>query len=109
MIDHHTRPQGRDSTFKPSPLAPERDVTDMAIVLEEYLHLRGIGQRPSRTEFLARHPAIAGELADCLDGLDLVLSAQDDLSPTGSGDSAVDPLTPFTRLGDYQIIREVGR
>jgi serine/threonine protein kinase len=100
----------RDLWDDPAPVASSDEVSRIAIVLDEYAHLRGIGQRPERGEFLARHAALADELADCLDGLELVLSAQDDLlGPDEPEDPSDEILSPSTQLGDYRVIREVGR
>ena len=57
------------------------------------------GRPPDRASFLARHPDVAGELADCLDGLCLL----HDLAPTESTAGIGMP------IGDYRLIREVGR
>jgi hypothetical protein len=43
--------------------------------VEEYMAALDAGLRPSRHDFLKRHPDIATELAACLDGLAFVHSA----------------------------------
>lgn len=77
--------------------------------VREYMGALENGERPSREEFLARYPDITRELAECLDGLELVHEAARDFR--GS-----DPdLTEFTDeqlrtpLGDFRLIREIGR
>ncbi|MFO0907559.1 MAG: protein kinase [Isosphaeraceae bacterium] len=49
----------------------------------------------------------------CLDGLEFIISAAPEVgggSPAGSGDDvATGPIEPDTLLGDYRIVREVGR
>jgi len=74
------------------------------------------GRRPSREEFLERHGSKGGELADCLDGLQFILSVAPSIGEALHSDSSLegdDPtfgnLPPDTRLGDYSIVREVGR
>src|SRR5262245_40499872 len=47
----------------------------LAATLEEFLDLVKSGRRPARDEFLDRHGSRSGELADCLDGLEFILSA----------------------------------
>jgi serine/threonine protein kinase len=87
----------------------------LAATLEEFLGLAKSGQRPSREEFLARHPDRADALAECLDGLEFILSAapqveSDGNAPTGPGEGGpAGSIVPSTQLGDYQIVREVGR
>ena len=47
------------------------NLDDSAVLraVEEYLTAMKSGRCPDRTAFLARHPAVAGPLADCLDAL----------------------------------------
>ncbi|WP_165229204.1 serine/threonine-protein kinase [Aquisphaera insulae] len=83
----------------------------IAAALEEYSGLLRGGRRPSRAEFLARYPEIAGVLGECLDGLDLVNAAAFDFSPAPAGAEADAPGTaewPRT-LGEFRLIREIGR
>jgi serine/threonine protein kinase/WD40 repeat protein len=83
-------------------------------VLEEYLAALEAGDRPQRDALLARHPDLAGELAECLDGLEMmqVLAGPGDANsapvletpPVGTLDRA-----PAVPLGDYHLLREIGR
>jgi serine/threonine protein kinase len=110
MSHNDPRPESRDAWDDPVAVASPADVSRIAIILEEYARLYGTGRRPERSEFLARHAAIAEELADCLDGLDLVLSAQDDLLALDvAEESPTENFATPGQLGDYQILREVGR
>ncbi len=71
--------------------------------VEEYLAALEAGRRPDRALFLARYPhALAATVAECLDGLELVQSAGAELQPTRVVDAP--PV-----LGDFRLIREVGR
>jgi serine/threonine protein kinase len=87
--------------------------SSLAASLEEFLGLVKAGKRPSREEFLASCGDPDGALADCLDGLEFILSAAPDLGqPEPSGDDPAagpGPLAPDSRLGDYRVVREVGR
>jgi hypothetical protein len=80
--------------------------------LEEYLAAQEAGAKPDRTAFLARYPAVAGALANCLDALEFVHAAAPQLEtpegnrPDGFLHSAPDMGTP---LGDFRIVREIGR
>jgi serine/threonine protein kinase len=84
-------------------------------VMEEYLKLLQAGERPDRDAFLARYPEVAGALAVCLQGLDFVHAAGAELSHPAIGGAAADGRTtgdapaPPEALGDFRIIREVGR
>jgi tetratricopeptide (TPR) repeat protein len=80
----------------------------MSGALEEYLAAAEAGTAPPREEFLARHPELADDLDACLDALRLIgqaapgpLSAAGALAPDGEPAPGV--------LGDFRIIREVGR
>jgi tRNA A-37 threonylcarbamoyl transferase component Bud32 len=63
------------------------------------------GGRLSRQELLARHPEIASELAECLDGLEFLHAAAPGLQPP----EAPAPPPPDGTLGDFRLLREIGR
>src|SRR6185369_10178156 len=63
------------------------------------------GRRPDRSAYLARHPEIADEIAECLDGIDLAHGAGIALGAP----AAPQPEFPPEPLGDFQILREIGR
>jgi serine/threonine protein kinase/Tfp pilus assembly protein PilF len=81
--------------------------------LEAYVAAADGGKAIDRSAFLREHGDIADRLAACLEGLDLLRSAA-----SGFGSSTVTPglvarlaadVAPPGRLGDYRILREVGR
>jgi serine/threonine protein kinase/Flp pilus assembly protein TadD len=74
-----------------------------------YLALVEEGQKPERLEFAARYPEIAPALAECLAGLDFVQAAAPELSGTGRLRAPMTDVDEGTPLGDFRIIREVGR
>jgi hypothetical protein len=68
------------------------------------------GQAPQRDAFQAQHPDIAAVLAECLEGLDWIRNATSGPLATGSApDLAAAGVGPGTLLGDYRILREIGR
>src|SRR5262245_65563389 len=83
--------------------------------VKEFLEELEAGRRPDRRPFLERYPDLAGPLTQCLDGLELVHRAATKekqsssgpgahATPSGLGDGpAANP------LGDFQIVREIGR
>ena len=79
--------------------------------VQEYLDELERGRRPQRADFLRRYADIADPLARCLDGLELVhktaevgaASRAGPAVPLGSRHLPVDP------LGDFSILREIGR
>ena len=61
----------------------------------------------SRSEFLARHAEIADELVGYLDGLELVVGAANEAQRTI--EQLVKSNVQPTSLGDFRILREIGR
>jgi serine/threonine protein kinase len=80
--------------------------------LDQYMAALEAGQSPNRQAFLARHAELAGPLAECLDAMqalhELHSSANQPGHETGGADPAGD-WQPGTPLGDFRIIREIGR
>ncbi|MDR3622514.1 MAG: protein kinase [Paludisphaera borealis] len=103
------------SAFDPEP-GQDEPVSDHRLIaaLEDYVAACDRGARPNRSSFLRAHEAIAAELAECLEGLDCLQGAGawfqgEDLAATGlHGEAGDHPKLP-DRLGDYRIIRELGR
>src|SRR5262249_44015106 len=65
-----------------------------------------------REAFLAQHPDVADPLAECLDGMEALHAASSAAhqltgEPGRAGPSAEWP--PGTPLGDFRIVREIGR
>jgi WD40 repeat protein/serine/threonine protein kinase len=79
---------------------------------EEFLERRRQGERPTIAEYAARYPELADEIRACFPALLLV----EDLKPdpaeaSGPQGAPVGPSRrpPVERLGDYRVLREVGR
>jgi serine/threonine protein kinase len=81
----------------------------VASALAEYLAELQAGGRPSREALLESYPEIAGALADCLEVVELVHSAVGPASADGPPNSPRDVLPPDTTLGEYRLVREIGR
>lgn len=82
-------------------------------IVQEYLEALEAGRSPNRDEFLRREPDIADALARCLDGLELIHRAEAGRAWRASPEqpASVDAIGgfPLSPLGDFQIVREVGR
>jgi hypothetical protein len=68
----------------------------------DYLAELEAGRRPDRQAYLARHRDLAEALAECLDGIDLAQALRPAAPPP-------QPEYPANPLGDFQILREIGR
>jgi serine/threonine protein kinase len=86
-----------------APSLPSLDDPRVIAALEEYLAEVEAGRKPEREAFLGRHASIAAALAACLDGIQ-VLQGLDAGLPDAAGN-----VSAATPLGDFRLIREVGR
>jgi serine/threonine protein kinase/Flp pilus assembly protein TadD len=78
--------------------------------LERYLAAAEAGTAPAREEFLARHPELADDLDACLATLRFIHRAVAGPRAAAVSISDVEPPEEATgRLGDFRIVREVGR
>ncbi len=77
----------------------------VAEVLDAYLRALETGDAPNRETLLARHPDLKGELGAALDTLDFVHRASHGLAGAKGGEDAA----PGKALGDYHLLREIGR
>ena len=94
------------SKTAPGPATPGLEDPRLVAALEEYMDVLEAGQRPDREAFLARHADVAVALAACLDGVSLVRAGAPQLLP-GNGDGPAPP--PDGSLGDFRLVREIGR
>jgi serine/threonine protein kinase/WD40 repeat protein/tetratricopeptide (TPR) repeat protein len=99
-----------------APTEPPAGVDDPEVIgaLREYRLAWEAGERPSREQLLARFPEAAGELAACLDALEFVHRAAPELhsaalDPPPDLPAAVPEIHAAAPLGDYRLVREVGR
>jgi tetratricopeptide (TPR) repeat protein len=78
-------------------------------ILDEYLAERQAGRSPDRDALLARHPELAEAIAASFRALDFVHDAGRTLeaSPTRPDQEA--PAAAGQMLGDYRLLREIGR
>lgn len=83
----------------------------VAEVVQSYLNELERGARPDREAYLRRFPELAGAVGQCLDGLDLVRASAPRSSVGGQRRGPWEQSSEFTprELGDFQILRELGR
>jgi eukaryotic-like serine/threonine-protein kinase len=88
--------------------APTDDDPRLVRAAQEYLAQLEASGRPERGAFLARFSDLAAQLGPYLDALDMVHGAGP-LLPRSSAAPAVEALPPIEPLGDFHIVREIGR
>jgi serine/threonine protein kinase/Flp pilus assembly protein TadD len=96
----------------------DTSVTDSAVAdarlaeaLKDYLAELEAGRSPDREAFEARYPELAGQLDDCLVGLEFIQRAASGfLAPGGHTiPSATAEIRPGTVVGDFRVVRLIGR
>lgn len=91
---------------------PAAEVPDDSRLLEavqEYQRRLEAGDRLARQDILRRFPDLAEPLAACLDGLDLVHRAAPASASGRAAPAALRDELSRDPLGDFQIVREIGR
>jgi WD40 repeat protein/serine/threonine protein kinase len=80
-------------------------------IADEFVEAFRQGQRPSVEEYARRYPEHADDIRDILPALVLMEQAKsgDDTSGQRGRARAWAAVAPLSQLGDYQILREVGR
>src|SRR5205814_8103779 len=77
-------------------------------IADEFVEAFRQGKRPSVEEFARRYPELADEIREMLPALVLMERARSADDPPDQRRSAT-AAVPLSQLGDYQILREVGR
>src|SRR5262245_12415759 len=73
---------------------------------EEFVARFRRGERPAVDEYVARYPELAGEISQILNALALI----EDLGRSdGDGELAASADQPLSQLGEFRIVREIGR
>src|SRR5262245_10475030 len=79
---------------------------------EEFLDRYRRGERPSLKEYIDRHPALAGEIREVFPAMAMmekIALADESLAGGPPAGSPTARLPRLERLGDFRILREVGR
>src|SRR3954470_8988407 len=86
-----------------------------ALVLElaeEFLQRYRQGERPSLKEYIDRHPDLADEIREVFPAMAMmekIALADESLEGDPTGPAPVAPASTLEQLGDYRLLREVGR
>src|SRR5262245_13222027 len=85
----------------------DASVTDpFGRIADEFVEAFRQGQRPSAEEFARRYPEHADQIREILPALALMEKAK---APDALGQTYPAGAAPLQQLGDYQILREIGR
>src|SRR6516162_9753222 len=78
---------------------------------EEFAERLRRGEHPSVAEYVGRYPELAGEIRDMFPALAVMEQLKPGMAErTGTFAGTLNGAgTPLTRLGDFRILREVGR
>jgi serine/threonine protein kinase len=89
----------------------DRSDDRISLALEEYATSIDAGEPLSREALLEKYSDVADELVGCLDSLDFIrqVAPQFSEAPTDNGNTAGAVLRPDANLGDFRIVREIGR
>src|SRR5436190_1232401 len=85
----------------------ERNPVDR--LAEEFAERFRRGERPSLTEYTDRYPDLAEEIRELFPALVMMEQLKPGPEATGAEGAASPGGTPLQLLGDYRVLREVGR
>ena len=90
------------------PSSPQREVVEQ--LAEEFVERFRRGERPPLTEYTERYPEHANQIRDLFPALVMMEQITPDSdSPAPSAKSVPPSLEQPKQLGDYRILREIGR
>jgi WD40 repeat protein len=84
------------------------DADPLGQIADEFVEAFRQGKRPAVEEFVRRYPAHAEQIREMLPALVLMEKARTAADPPGARRPAA-AAAPLQQLGDYEILREVGR
>lgn len=85
----------------------ESERNSLEVLAEEFIERYRRGERPPVSEYSERYPELAEEIVDLFPAMLMM----ENLKPADEDESASPGMVapPFEQIGDYRIIREVGR
>ncbi len=86
--------------------APQEERDEVEVLAAEFMERQRRGETPTIEEYVAKYPALSESIRDLFP----VIAALEKLKTPRPGSGGVTPVAvPFERLGDYRLVREVGR
>src|ERR1700727_1706027 len=86
-----------------------QDRNPVEALADDFLRRQRGGERPTLEDYCRRHPELADDIRDLFPMLIRMEDLRSDGPGDPTGDTAVPAATRLERLGDYRILREVGR
>ncbi len=83
--------------------------SQLMLAVEAYQEALRRGRSVDRNAFLTEHAAVGDRLAECLDALEMLQAVAGTSSPKCDISLSQSPLEPGDVLGEYRILRELGR
>ena len=91
-------------------LSPDQQQELLDNAVEEFTHRLRQGQRPSIVEYKERYPSVAEEIEDLLTSVAMIEELKNQNTATADSlKKEMKQITRLERIGDYRIIRELGR
>jgi WD40 repeat protein/serine/threonine protein kinase/tetratricopeptide (TPR) repeat protein len=82
------------------------------LAAEDFLERKRRGEKPTLSEYVARHPELADEIRDLFPALLMMEDLGADADSASGSEAAADGVVAGAqprRLGDYRILRQIGR
>ncbi len=106
-------PDGVDATGRRVTMSTSGSRSGVVLELaEEFLERYRQGQRPSLKEYIDRHPSLADEIREVFPAMAMmekIALADESLEGDPTGEMRQPKAPPLEQLGDYRILREIGR
>jgi tetratricopeptide (TPR) repeat protein len=88
----------------------QTDQSQLDALAESFVERYRRGERPAIAEYVRAHPELAHEIEELFPALVMMEQVDGDLRKAANKPAAaVESAAPITQLGDFRIIREVGR
>jgi WD40 repeat protein len=92
----------------PSPPSGNYDLLDR--LAEEFAARYRRGEQPSLAEYVEKYPHLAADIREVFPAMVAIEQVEEDLrEPAGPAVAVAPPPPPLEQVGDYRILREVGR
>jgi serine/threonine protein kinase len=106
--DSTLRPERDSGEPTPATASPGSDRDPLEVVIEEFTQRQRRGESPSIEEYVERYPDMAAEIRELLDAVTAMERLKVRKERTPGGQASLRGVQ-LERLGDFRIVREIGR